>query len=98
MIGRSGARVERMGTTRVEISGGEVWMGASVVGGCCCWEEQTRNQKPETRNQSSREGLFWFLVSGFWFIRSVPQRRMRPIRFFQRLHLIAGQRDLHRPQ
>jgi hypothetical protein len=25
----------------------------------------SRNQKPETRNQN---GLFWFLVSGFWFL------------------------------
>jgi hypothetical protein len=30
---------------------------------------ETRNQKPETRNQN---GLFWFLVSGFWFASPQP--------------------------
>jgi hypothetical protein len=27
-----------------------------------------KNQKPETRNQNHGRNLFWFLVSGFWFI------------------------------
>src|SRR5438876_6853716 len=100
MRGRSGGRVEWMGTTIVETSGEAVATGASVIGGCGCWlpQEQTRNQKPETRRRRLAMRPFWFLVSGFWFTPLVSQCRMRPIRFFQRSHFIQRQLDLQRAE
>src|ERR1043165_517660 len=73
MSGRSGASVERMGTTMVETSGGGVSMGAWTTG-AGGWDGQAASSSA--------------LV--------MTERRMRPIRFLQRLHLFIRQLDLRR--
>src|SRR5205807_3763205 len=95
MSGRSGESVEWMGTTMVETSGGEVSTVASRTGGGGCWEEQ---EKCRMQNAECRMKNVFCILHFAFCIRSMPQRRMRPVRLLQRLHLILGQRDLQRAE
>src|ERR1051325_847544 len=94
MTGRSGARVERMGTTIVETSAGAASTGASVTGGGC-WDALHAARMASALMTESRMRAIRFLERGDLFGRELDLQRAE--RLLQLLHLRrADDRRRHR--